>query len=100
MNIQPISKIGDFAGSLLKEQKTTIETPFSTFLNTAVENIDSVNQLQKDAEQMSVDFALGRIDNVADVMVAQEKASIAIQYTVQLRNKLLDAYNEIMRIQI
>ena len=42
----------------------------------------------------------GKIDNVADVMVAQEKASIALQYTVQLRNKLLDAYNEIMRIQV
>ena len=35
-----------------------------------------------------------------DVMIAQEKASIALQYTVQLRDSILDAYNEIMRMQV
>lgn len=100
MTIQPISKVGDMSGLGLVDQKTKAETPFSAFLNDAVETIEEVNLLQKTADNMSVDFALGRIDNVADVMVAQEKASIALQYTVQLRNKLLDAYNEIMRIQV
>ncbi len=74
--------------------------PLRTFFDSAMENLEETNTLQVNADKMSVDFALGKIDNVADVMIAQEKASIALQYTVQLRNKLLDAYNEIMRIQV
>lgn len=100
MTIQPINKINELVGTGLSDQSSDNGTPFSSFFSAAVENIEEVNQLQKDAEQMSVDFAIGKIDNVADVMIAQEKASIALQYTVQLRTKLLDAYNEIMRIQV
>lgn len=100
MTIEPISGIAGIAksgGSLVGQEP---ETAFSAFLDSAVENLEETNQLVKTADQMSVDFAVGKIDNIADVMIAQEKASTAIQYTVQLRNKLLDAYNEIMRIQI
>lgn len=100
MTIQPISKINELIGTNVADKSTDEGTPFSSFLNSAVENIDEVNLLQTDADQMAVDFAVGKVDNVADVMIAQEKASIALQYTVQLRNKLLDAYNEIMRIQV
>ncbi len=100
MAIQPISHINGLLDAKLTEQNKKTETPFSAFLNSAVDNLEEVNGLQKTADQMSVDFAVGRIDNIADVMIAQEKASVALQYTVQLRNKILDAYNEIMRIQV
>jgi len=100
VTIQPIGKLNELISTGLSDQKTKTETPFSMFLDAAVENIEEVNLLQKDADQMAVDFAVGRIDNVADVMIAQEKASVALQYTVQLRNKLLDAYKEIMNIQV
>lgn len=103
MAIQPISQINGLLESNLtnKTNKTNkTETPFSAFLGSAVANIEEVNGLQKTADQMSVDFAVGKIDNIADVMIAQEKASIALQYTVQLRDKLLDAYNSIMQIQV
>ncbi len=73
---------------------------FSKFYQSAVDMLDETNTLQKDADQMSLDFAVGKIDSVHDVMIAQEKASIALQYTVQLRDSLLDAYNEIMRMQV
>ena len=100
MAIQPISQINGLLESKLTDQNKKTETPFSAFLNSAVNNLEEVSGLQKTADQMSVDFAVGKIDNIADVMIAQEKASVALQYTVQLRNKLLDAYNEIMRIQV
>jgi flagellar hook-basal body complex protein FliE len=45
-------------------------------------------------------FAIGDIDNIHEVMIAQEKATVALQYTVQIRDKVLEAYNEIMRMQI
>jgi flagellar hook-basal body complex protein FliE len=60
---------------------------------------DTSNQIAQ-ADEMAVDFALGKIDNIHDVMIAQEKANIALQYTVQLRDAFLDAYNEIMRMQV
>ena len=104
MDINTINRINELAvggpSVTRAEGASDAATPFSAFLNAAKSNLEEVNDLTKQADQMSVDFALGRIDNVADVMIAQEKASIALQYTVQLRNSLLDAYNEIMRIQV
>lgn len=73
---------------------------FKNFFNSAMTTLGETNALQKQADQMSVDFALGKIESVHDVMIAQEKASIALQYTVAVRGKLLEAYNEIMRIQL
>ncbi len=99
MAIQPIRGI-DTIAKLDAVKPQSKGTAFKTFFDTALSGLESTNQLQKEADSMSIDFALGRIDNVADVMIAQEKASVAMQYTVQLRNKLLDAYNEIMRIQV
>lgn len=100
VSIEAISGIAGITQGTTGKQVNRPETAFSAFLDSAVENLEQTNQLQKTAEQMGVDFAVGKIDNIADVMIAQEKASVALQYTVQLRNKLLDAYNEIMRIQV
>lgn len=73
---------------------------FSDLYKSAINMLEQTNTLQKEADQASLDFALGKVDNVHDVMIAQEKASIALQYTVQIRDKILEAYNEIMRIQL
>lgn len=79
-----------------KEQKTA----FGEIFDAAMGVVKETNSLQKVADQKSLDFALGKSDNIHEVMMAQEQASIALQFTVQLRNSLLDAYNEIMRMQI
>lgn len=84
----------------LNEKTQNNGSVFSDMYQSAIKMLDETNTLQKSADQMSTDFALGKIENVHDVMIAQEKASIALQYTVQLRDKLLEAYNEIMRIQL
>ncbi len=70
---------------------------FSDYLYQA---LDEVNRLQLDAQRQMDDFAAGRTDNIHQVMIAIEKADIALQLTVQVRNKIIDAYNEIMRMQI
>jgi flagellar hook-basal body complex protein FliE len=70
---------------------------FGNYLKNA---LDNVNQLQLDSQQIGVDFAAGKTDNIHEVMLAGEKADIAMQLTMQIRNKVLDAYNEIMRMQI
>jgi len=98
-------KAGSIAGTtpsigLDKEVNKNGNTVFSGFYKSALDMLEETNGLQKDADQMSMDFALGKIDNLHDVQIAQEKASIALQYTVQLRDSLMDAYNEIMRMQV
>ncbi len=62
--------------------------------------LGKVNQLQNDAEQASVNLAAGKIQDVSEVVIATEKATVALQLTMQVRNKVVDAYQEIMRMQV
>jgi len=71
--------------------------PFSDYLKEALYN---TNDLLLEADRLADDFAAGRTDNIHQVILAGEKANIALQFTLQIRNKLLDAYTEIMRMQI
>lgn len=108
-----ISKIGSLTGingvssldtlssvSGLSENKKTDGKLFDAFLNTAIDNIKTTNSYLSDAEDEKIRFALGETDNTHDLSIAMQKASTALQYTVAIRDKLLDAYKEIMQIQI
>lgn len=75
-------------------------TPFEDFYNNAVGFVEETNKLTKNAEKLGSDFAIGKVDDIHGVMIAQEKAYVALQFTVQVRDKLLDAYNEIIRMQV
>lgn len=70
---------------------------FGDFLNSAIKQVDG---LQKESEKLNESLALGLTDNIHQVMIASEKASIAMQFTMQVRNKIMDAYQEIMRMPI
>lgn len=76
------------------------EGPGKSFADTLSNAIQSVNQVQKDADVAAQNLATGRTDNVQDVMIAAEKADIALKVMVQVRNKIIDAYQEIMRMQV
>lgn len=70
---------------------------FGEFLNSA---ISKVNDMQIEAKNTNEAFAMGKIDNIHQVMLISEKADLTLQFTMQVRNKILDAYNEIMRMPI
>jgi flagellar hook-basal body complex protein FliE len=80
------------SGSAVDTQKS-----FAATLNEA---IGSVNELQQTSDKAMQNLATGRTDNVADVMIAAEKADIAIKLMVQVRNKIIDAYQEVMKMQV
>jgi flagellar hook-basal body complex protein FliE len=64
-------------------------------------SIDSVNQSQTKAEQLGQKFALGDDKvSLSDVMISAQKANISFQTSVQVRNKLVSAYHDIMNMQI
>ena len=75
----------------------TAEKSFGQFLSEALEN---VNDLQKKAEQASTDLATGKIEDISDVVIAAEKAAVALQLTIQVRNKMLESYQEMMRMSV
>jgi len=64
-------------------------------------SLDQVNGAQKKSEDMAKRFALGDDSvNLSDVMINSQKANIAFQATVQVRNKLVSAYHDIMNMQV
>lgn len=73
---------------------------FDAILNSAISNINSTNSLLSDAENAEISFALGETDNAHDLMIALNKASTALNYTIAVRDKFLEAYKEIMQMQI
>lgn len=77
-----------------------VETNGKSFENVLSDTLQNVNQLQLEAKQKSFDLATGKIQDVADVVIATEKATVALQLTMQVRNKIVDAYQEIMRMQV
>ena len=79
------------------QKKHEGEKRFSEIFNSA---LDNVNKLQLEKNEYRDLLITGEIDNLHDVTIAQEKASVAMQLTLSIRNKVVEAYREIMRMQI
>lgn len=73
---------------------------FQGVLSAAMKGLEETNQLQNNAESEEIRFALGEAENTHDLQIAIAKASVALQYTVAVKDGLLDAYKEIMNMQI
>ncbi len=91
------------APALSQVQKPATPTPTSrvSFSDALKASLDQVNNMQLQSEKIGKDFAMGN-DNVSlsDVMITGQKANIAFQATVQVRNKLVSAYQEMMNMQV
>lgn len=72
---------------------------FESLLQAAKSMLDETSQLEKAANKEEMNYALGLSDNAHDLQIAQQKANIAIQYTVAIRNNVVDAYKQIMNLQ-
>ena len=81
-------------------QGSDSEDMFDTILNSAIESINTTNMYLSDMENEEIKLALGESDNTHDLAIAMQKASTSLQYTVAVRDKFLEAYKEIMNMQI
>ena len=70
---------------------------FVDTLNTA---INKVNETQKVADVKMEELATGQNTNIPEVMISVEKADIALRLMMKVRNKVIDAYQEIMKMQV
>jgi len=64
------------------------------------ESIQEVNRLQLEADRSIEELAIGQSGSVHDTMIAVEKAEVSFRLMMQVRNKIIDAYHEVMRMQI
>ncbi len=71
-------------------------TDFAQALQGGLQNLSDV---QANADQLAVQAATGDLQNVQDYMIAATQAELTTELTVTLRNKALEAFNEIMRMQ-
>lgn len=98
-----VSSLSTLTGSLTKvnnDSDSVDGTMFDSILNSAIDNIKTTNSYLSDAENEEIKFALGETENTHDLTIALQKASTALQYTVAVRDKLLEAYRELMQMQI
>jgi flagellar hook-basal body complex protein FliE len=71
-----------------------------SFRSALQEQIDKVNELQNAATVAMEDLATGRRDDVESVIVATQKADMAFKMLLQVRNKVVDAYEEVKQMRI
>ena len=76
------------------------EKGFQSMLNSVMSLLEDTNTLQKNANREQVAFMLGETDNTHDLMIAEQKANISLNYTIAVRDRVLEAYQQIMQMQI
>ena len=81
-------------------EKEVDEQPVKSFGEFLVDSLKKTNELELESEKLNAALAAGRIEDLSQVVVASQKAEIALQLTLQLRNRATQAYQEIMRMQV
>lgn len=81
-------------------QKSSVREGMSSFKDLLDQALQSVDALQKNAEQAAGNVATGNATSFHEAIIASEKASLAFLLTTQIQNKIVDAYNEMMRMQL
>jgi flagellar hook-basal body complex protein FliE len=92
-NISP-----SFPSPGIKEAKVPSQS--EGFTKVLGEIVDKVNDLHLKADKSIQDFVTGESKGLHEVMIAVEKSSISFQFLNQVRNKALEAYQEILRMQV
>lgn len=71
-----------------------------SFADTLKDAVGQVNTLQKESDKKAQDLATGKTTDIPEVMMAAEKADIALRMMVQVRNKIIQAYEDVMKMQV
>ncbi|KMM36571.1 flagellar hook-basal body complex protein FliE [Guptibacillus hwajinpoensis] len=86
----------------LQQQKPAVSSGEATadFGQMLQDAIKQVNNNQVQSEQMTNKLVTGEVQDVHEVMLASQKASLSLNLTVEVRNKVIESYQEIMRMQM
>lgn len=96
--LENIAPVINFRRDIAEQKAETIDQKgFFSYFQDALHEVDG---LQKQAQLGAEKLIVGGQDYLHNTTIAYEKANLALQLTIEVRNKLLDAYQEIMRIQM
>ena len=93
---QPIQQ----AAAQASTRTENTDQSFTSLFNSMLSNVNETNNFLNKQEEEEVKFALGLTENTHDLSIAAAKANTALSYTVALRDKFLEAYKELMQIQV
>jgi len=85
---------------LIRPPEAETENPFSAFFNAALSVVNDTNSMVSHMEQLQLDFATGRTDDILAVQMSMDRAKNAVNFTTQITNRIIESYREIMRMQI
>ena len=97
-NLKALQGVGPSIGQKSSGEAKGIDG--SSFADTLAQSLDKVNSLQKEADVAIQDFVTGDTRNIHETMIAVGKADLAFRLTMQVRNKMVEAYQEVMRMQV
>lgn len=100
MEFTPIRPIEPLWSKTAQAEETSAGSAGAVFASVFQAAIDNVRQTNAEQVHLEYQLATGQIDNPAEVNVAITKAGTAAELLMQMRNKALDAYNELMRISL
>jgi flagellar hook-basal body complex protein FliE len=99
MNDLQIRKIASFSGEKMDSERAEARDILTDFQKMLKQSIEEVDGLAKEANHSVQEMIAGKMD-VHQAMVSMEQANISFRLMVQVRNKMMAAYEEIMRMQI
>ena len=100
MDVSSIQGLYGTTPVVAAETKVDAQKGFQSMLDSVMGLMEDTNSQIQAAHKEEVAFMLGETDNTHDLMVAEQKANIALQYTVAVRDRVLEAYQTIMQMQI
>ncbi len=95
--ITPISQLSSIHGMEKTEQTDAQTGVFGSIFQSAIQNVKETSKEKSQAEYL---LATGQLDNPAALTIAAGKSQVAVDLLVQMRNKALEAYNELTRINM
>lgn len=100
MRIEPVQNITGFETITSVAPTESASTGGVSFKDTIKKALGGVNDMQNQADDLAQKLATGELEDVHTAMLAMNKAKTTFDFTMTVRNKVLEAYQEIMRMQI
>ncbi|WP_232697029.1 flagellar hook-basal body complex protein FliE [Brevibacillus daliensis] len=99
MEISGLGSVMNTPSTQLEQTASPAEVArsFSEFMTNALEKVD---QAQVESSQLNQKYMAGEITDIHNVMISSQKAAVMLQMTMEVRNKAVEAYQEIMRMQV
>jgi flagellar hook-basal body complex protein FliE len=103
MSVEPVAFLASAQADAIESRLNAAAAPGAVapgFDNWLSGEISRVNQQLLGAQKQTNDLALGKTQNLHDVMISIEEARLGLQLMVQIRTRALEAYQEILRMQV